>query len=98
MSRTKLFLITLLPGLISFALGQESRSASPQVPEDAFTTRELVAWSNLQKPQPAPLPLPKEDRTPPQPGQTPDQQPKPPADPSIQQAPVPAKSFNGQPR
>lgn len=33
-----------------------------QVPEDAFSTRELIAWSNLQKPQPTPQPLPPADK------------------------------------
>jgi len=34
----------------------------PQVPEDAFSTRELIAWSSMQKPQPTPQPLPPPDK------------------------------------
>ena len=41
----------------------------PQVPEDAFSTRELIAWSSLQKPQPTPQPLPPPDKAIPQPDQ-----------------------------
>lgn len=41
----------------------------PQVPEDAFSTRELIAWSSLQKPQPTPQPLPPADKPMPGPGQ-----------------------------
>lgn len=41
----------------------------PQVPEDAFSTRELIAWSSVQKPQPTPQPLPPPDKAIPQPDQ-----------------------------
>src|SRR5512140_1099480 len=75
------------------ALAQQP-SPNPQTPEDAFQTRELIAWSTLQKPQPAPQPLPPRDTPVPQPDQPPDQQSKSPADPQRQQSPV--QSFSGR--
>jgi hypothetical protein len=64
------------------AVGQEGPLASP-TPEDAIAPRELIAWSRVQKPQPAPQPLPPPDKGVPQP----DQDSKAPADPQGQQAP-----------
>ncbi len=58
----------LAVGIASVALAQE-QTAKPQVPEDAFSTRELIAWSSMQKPQPAPQPLPPRDTPIPQPEQ-----------------------------
>jgi hypothetical protein len=40
--------------------GQDLQAAHPS-PEDAFSTRELIAWTYLQTPQPAPKPLPPPD-------------------------------------
>lgn len=77
---------------IPMALSQQAQS-SPQTPEDAFSTRELIAWSGLQKPQPAPQPLPPRDTPLPQPDQSTDQ-PKSPADPQQQESP--AQSFTGK--
>lgn len=77
-----------------FVVAQDPQLAAPQVPEDAFATRQLIAWSNLQKPQPAPQPMPPQDNSVPQPGQTAEQQAKPPADPQTQQ--TPAQSFTGK--
>jgi len=73
------------------ALAQEPQ---PKTPEDAFTTRELIAWSQLQKPQPAPQPLPPRDTPIPEPAQPQDQHAKAPADPQTQQEPV--QSFTGK--
>ena len=81
---TLLFTITLC--------AQEAQSDS-RVPEDAFSTRQLIAWSGLQKPQPAPQPLPPRDTPVPQPDQPQNQQPTP-ADPHDQQAPT--QSFRGK--
>src|SRR5690242_18770750 len=75
------------------ALAQQP-SANPQTPEDAFQTRDLIAWSSLQKPQPAPQPLPPRDTPIPQPDQPPDQQAKSPGDPHTEQSP--AQSFTGR--
>src|SRR5947209_11094975 len=55
-------------GAASLAAAQDPNS-TPQVPEDAFSTRELIAWSSMQKPQPAPQPLPPPDKAIPQPDQ-----------------------------
>lgn len=88
---------SLLTGLIlatfSYAAAQQ-QSENPQTPEDAFGTRQLIAWSSLQKPQPAPQPLPPRETPVPQPDQAPDQQAKPPADGNTDQSP--AESFTGK--
>jgi len=65
-----------------------------QTPEDAYTTRDLIAWSHLQNPQPTPEPLPPHGTQIPEPGQSEDQQAKLPADPQHQQ--VPAQSYIGE--
>ena len=84
MNRTKLLGIAIC-AMGSFAFAQQS---NPQTPEDAFTTRELIAWSQLQKPQPTPQPLPPVETPVPQPEQPRDQQAKPPADAHKQQEPA----------
>ncbi|HEV2398368.1 MAG TPA: hypothetical protein VGS27_15605 [Candidatus Sulfotelmatobacter sp.] len=76
-----------------FAAGQQSQSNS-QNPEDAFSARQLIAWSGVQKPQPAPQPLPPRDTPVPQPDQPSDQQATPPADPHSEQ--TPSRSFTGK--
>jgi len=83
----------LLGGFLLF-LGAGAFAQEPQTPEDAFSTRDLIAWSYLQKPQPAPQPLPPRDTPIPQPGQPQDQQSKVPAEPGQQQQPV--ESFTGK--
>src|SRR5262249_23481533 len=75
-------------GLLLFPAGTIAQQSSPQTPEDAYTSRELIAWSQLQTPQPAPQPLPPKDKQVPQPEQPKDQQPTPPADPNKQQQPI----------
>ena len=90
MNRTAMLLVFFLSTRFP-VLAQQSKSL--QTPEDAFTTRELIAWSHLQAPQPAPQPLPPREGQVPQPAQPPDQQPKSPADPNIQQEPV--QAFTG---
>jgi uncharacterized protein DUF5818 len=61
------------------SLSAQDSEAKPQVPEDAFTTRQLIAWSSLQNPQPMPQPLPPPDKAVPDP---PSQQTKSAAAPS----------------
>ena len=78
---------------VSYGLAQQPPT-NPQTPEDAFQTRELIAWSSLQKPQPAPQPLPPRDTPIPQPDQPAEQQAKSPADPQTEQSP--AQSFTGR--
>jgi len=62
------------------------------LPAQNAASRQLIAWSNLQKPHPVPQPLPPPDTPVPQP----DQQngPPKPADPQTQQ--TPAKTFVGK--
>lgn len=91
MNRLAGLLTAFLPLCASAVFAQQ---ASPQTPEDAFTSRQLIAWSWLQKPQPAPQPLPPRDTPIPQPNQSQDQQSKPPADSGRQQEPV--QSFTGK--
>jgi hypothetical protein len=81
------FLLAIAP--LAFA---QQPQLTQQFPEDALATRQLVAWSRLQKPQPAPQPLPPRDTPVPQPDQQ-GQQAKP-ADPQNQQTPV--QSFTGK--
>ena len=85
MNRTAMLLVFFLSTRFP-VLAQQSKSL--QTPEDAFTTRELIAWSHLQVPQPAPQPLPPRESQVPQPAQPQDQQPTSPADPHTQQEPV----------
>jgi glucan-binding YG repeat protein len=87
----------LLAGVIlagsAVALGQEPQ-LNQEIPENAFSTRDLIAWTSLQKPQPAPQPLPPRDTPIPQPDQPQDQKAKAPAGPQSQQSP--AQSFTGR--
>jgi hypothetical protein len=97
MSRKTAFFAASISLALLFALdlrAQEAQSDS-KVPEDAFSTRQLIAWSGLQKPQPAPQPLPPRDTPVPQPDQPQDQQPTTPADPHSQQTPA-TQLFTGK--
>lgn len=85
--------VGLAIAIAPFAAAQEPQT-NQQTPEDAFETRQLIVWSSLQKPQPAPQPLPPQDTPLPQPDQSSDQQSKSPADPQTQQSP--AQSFTGR--
>jgi hypothetical protein len=94
MDRMTNFLASLVAtAAVSCAFGQEP-ALNQQTPEDAFQTRDLIAWSSLQKPQPAPQPLPPRDTPIPQPDQPPDQQAKSPGDRQTEQSP--AQSFTGR--
>lgn len=74
MHRETMLFAGLLFLLTPFLLAQEPQSqAISRLPEDAPTGRQLVAWSQLQKPKPVPQPLPPSDSHPdPQLGQPPD--------------------------
>jgi hypothetical protein len=92
--RTNLFAAFLL-ATTPLAFGQEPQSP-PQFPEDALAPRQLIAWSRLQEPQPAPQPLPPRDNRIPQPDQQ-GQQGKQPADPQTPQDQTPVtQSFTGK--
>jgi len=94
--RTKILVAFLFfaVGALALAQEQEPQVGTLQNPEDAMETRQLIAWSSLQKPQPAPQPLPPQDGQVPQPDQRPDQQARPPADPHTEESP--AQSFTGK--
>jgi uncharacterized protein DUF5818 len=85
---------TLIAFLLLLAPGTFPQQSQPQTPEDAYTSRDLIAWSQLQTPQPTPQPLPPRNRSVPQPEQPQDQQAKLPADPQSQQEP--AQSYAGE--
>ena len=91
MSRMTTLLTFCLLMIAPVAFPQQS---APQTPEDAYTSRELIAWSQLQTPQPTPQPLPPRGAPVPQPEQPQDQQAKLPADPKNQQEP--AQSYVGE--
>ena len=95
MARTTTLLTLCLLLTSVMVLAQQT---PPQTPEDAYTSRELIAWSQLQVPQPAPQPLPEKDRQVPQPEQPQDQQAKLPSDPHTQQGPIRSDSGNAPAR
>ena len=82
----------LVAGLLLIAAEAVAQQSSPQSPEDAYTSRELIAWSQLQTPQPAPQPLPQREPAVPQPQQPGDQQHQSPADPHTQQEPISSRA------
>jgi Protein of unknown function (DUF5818) len=76
------------------ACAQESQPPS-QSPEDALVVQQLVAWTRVQKPQPAPQPLPPRDQPVPQPDQQ-DRQGKP-TEPQTHSEQTPTtQSFTGK--
>jgi len=93
MHRTTTVLAGVLFGISSLSFGQQQQT-NPEIPEDAFSTRQLIAWSQIQKPQPTPQPLPPRDTPIPQPDQPQDQQSQPPADSRTEREP--AQSFTGK--
>lgn len=92
MKRRTNLLVGFLLAAAALAFGQESTPVPPQTPEDAFATQQLVAWTRLQKPQPAPQPLPPRDAQVPQPDQQ-DQQSSDRQSPPDQ---APTQSFTGK--
>ncbi len=85
MNRATSLMPLLLLGLASIAFAQDRQDS--QSPEDNVSSRELIAWSGLQKPQPAPQPLPPPDTAVPQPDPSQQQSAKQPAEPQTEQAP-----------
>lgn len=95
MSRTTNLFAGLVLVVTPFAFGQEAQPA-PVFPADALAAQQLIAWSRLQKPQPAPQPLPPRDTPVPAPDPQPDQQAKQPADPQSPQQEPATQSFTGK--
>jgi Protein of unknown function (DUF5818) len=93
MNRTTNCFAGFLLAVTPLVFGQEPQ-LTPQFPEDALASQQLIAWSRMQKPQPAPQPLPPRDTPIPQPDQQGQQQAKQPADPQDQQTPT--QSFAGK--
>lgn len=90
MNRRAVYLAVLVLGLTAFLYAQDA--ACQQATQSAPAPRQLIAWSNLQKPHPVPQPLPPPDTPVPQPDK-PNAAPKP-ADPQTQQ--TPAQTFVGK--
>ncbi len=66
MNRSTNIFAALFVTLAPFAIAQESHSGFV---EDTLATRELIAWTWMQKPQPTPQPIPPPDKGIPQPDQ-----------------------------
>jgi hypothetical protein len=66
MNRSTSIFAALLLTLAPFAVAQESQSG---LVEDTLASRELIAWTWMQKPQPTPQPIPPPDKGIPQPDQ-----------------------------
>jgi hypothetical protein len=94
MNRTTNCLAGLLLAVGPLAFGQEPQ-LTPQFPDDALASQQLIAWSRLQKPQPAPQPLPPRDTPLPQPDPQ-GQQAQPPADPQNPNQQSPTQTFTGK--
>ena len=95
MNRAMIVAPTLLLALTSVVFGQ-TRQSDSQSPEDSMNSRELIAWSGLQKPQPAPQPLPPPDTAVPQPDPSQEQPAKQQPDAQAQQAPSEAQQPTAQ--
>jgi hypothetical protein len=82
--------LLFLPGSVALMIAQSVQSqASPVLPSDILGPQ-LIAWSQVQKPQPVPQPLPPPERPIPQT----DQQAQPANPPAQEQQPV-AQTFTG---
>jgi hypothetical protein len=58
----------LLVAFVPFVVGQESQiQGRANFSEDTLASRELIAWTWMQKPQPTPQPIPPPDKGIPQP-------------------------------
>ena len=66
MNRNTGIFAAMLLMLAPIAVAQESRAA---LDEDTLASRELIAWTWMQKPQPTPQPIPPPDKGIPQPDQ-----------------------------
>lgn len=84
--------LVFLLGTVSLICAQDLRSQpSPVLPSDILGPQ-LIAWSQLQKPEPAPQPLPPPDRPIQQPDQPTNQRP---ANPQAQPQPPASQTFTG---
>lgn len=91
--RTSLFAcVVFLFAMLPFAMGQDASSQQKSDLPIQILGPQLIAWSQVQKPQPVPQPLPPPDR-PVQ--QQPEQQPAPSANPPFQAQGPAAQTFTG---
>jgi hypothetical protein len=85
--------VVFVIGTVPFMCTQDLRSQPSPVPPSGILGPQLIAWSQLQKPEPVPQPLPPPDRAAQQPDQPATQQPPQPANPQAQ--PPAAQTFTG---
>jgi hypothetical protein len=82
--------LLFLPGSVALMIAQSVQSqASPVLPSDILGPQ-LIAWSQVQKPQPVPQPLPPPERPIPQTAQQAQ-----PSNPPAQPQPPAAQTFTG---
>jgi hypothetical protein len=82
MNRSTGMLAAFLVALAPFAVGQDSQThGNAGFSDDTLPSRELIAWTWMQKPQPTPQPIPPPEKGVPQP----DQQTEQPANPQQHQ-------------
>jgi hypothetical protein len=88
---TLIFVLATVPLMCTQDLQSQS---GPELPSNILGPQ-LIAWSQLQKPQPMPQPLPPPDRPVQQPDQPPDQQAAHPANPQAPPQQPGAQTFTG---
>src|ERR1700726_1135908 len=87
--------LTFVLGTVSLIYAQDLKSQPrPALPTDILGPQ-LIAWSQLQKPQPVPQPLPPPDRPVAQPDQQPDRPEAQPANPQGQPQKPAEQTFTG---
>jgi len=79
---------------VSMTFAQQAQPGAHS-PEDTLAIQQLIAWSRLQKPQPAPEPMPPRDAPVPQPDQQGQGSQPPHAQPPQERTPA-AESFTGK--
>ncbi|MGD0267452.1 MAG: DUF5818 domain-containing protein [Candidatus Sulfotelmatobacter sp.] len=86
--------VFLLGAVASICAQNLPSRPSPTPPSDILGPQ-LIAWSQMQKPEPVPQPLPPPDKPVQQPAPTTNQQPAPPAKSQVQPRPPAAQTFTG---
>lgn len=87
--------LVFIAATVPLMCAQDLRSQSSPVPPSDILGPQLIAWSQLQKPEPVPQPLPPPDRPLQQPDPQADQQAVPPMNPQAQPQPPAAQTFTG---
>lgn len=90
-----LTVLVFLLGTVPLLCAQNLRSQPSPTPPSDILGPQLIAWSQMQKPEPVPQPLPPPDKPVQPPAQTTDQQPAPPSKSQAQPQPPAAQTFTG---